>query len=183
MSTKRNRGPGAAAENREALLAAAREAFSEHGAGVPLSTIARNAGVGQAVLYRHFPTREMLAHAVFDQNMARIEALAATPDADIREVADLITHQIEGMAAVISLFAADEDSPHQRELVTRMRTALDPVLARAREAGQVRTDATIDELLTAIGMVAALVMRSPAAHRHDRAEQAWRLIASGLGPR
>ena len=65
-----NRGPAAAAGNRRALLRAARDLFAQKGYNVPLSAIARAAGVGQAVLYRHFPRRLDLAFAVFEENFA-----------------------------------------------------------------------------------------------------------------
>lgn len=47
---------------------------------MPLSAIAKDAGVGQGVLYRHFPTRLDLALAVFEENLAQLEAVAAAPD-------------------------------------------------------------------------------------------------------
>ena len=42
-----NQGPKAAARNRAALVAAAREVHAEHGLDAPLFAIARRAGVGQ----------------------------------------------------------------------------------------------------------------------------------------
>ena len=68
-----NRGPAAAAENRRAVLAAARELFAERGYEVPMQAIAKRAGVGQGVLYRHFPKRLDLALAVFEENFVRLE--------------------------------------------------------------------------------------------------------------
>ncbi len=81
--SRTNRGPAAAAGNRQAILRSARRLFAEQGFLVPLTAIAREAGVGQGVLYRHFPTRMALALAVFDENLTRVEqvaARAATPD-------------------------------------------------------------------------------------------------------
>lgn len=71
-----NRGPAAAPGNRQAVLTAARSLFSEQGYRVPLSLVAREAGVGQGVLYRHFPTRLHLALAVFEENFLELEAIA-----------------------------------------------------------------------------------------------------------
>jgi AcrR family transcriptional regulator len=51
--------------NRDALLAAAREAFAEHGLNASLEGVARAAGVAIGTLYRHFPTRDDLVRAVF----------------------------------------------------------------------------------------------------------------------
>lgn len=77
-SSKSNRGPAAAAQNRAALIEAARGLFAERGYEVPLSAIARAAGVGQGVLYRHFPTRADLVVAVFTDNIAELRRLAET---------------------------------------------------------------------------------------------------------
>jgi AcrR family transcriptional regulator len=54
-----------AARNFDAILAAARALFAEQGTDVLLADVARRAGVGAATLYRHFPTREDLAEAVY----------------------------------------------------------------------------------------------------------------------
>src|ERR1039458_4951739 len=55
--------------NREALLAAARETFAEHGLNASLQHVARAAGVAIGTLYRHFPTRDDLLVAVFEEKM------------------------------------------------------------------------------------------------------------------
>jgi AcrR family transcriptional regulator len=53
-----------AARNRARIIAAAREAFVLHGADAHLDDIARRAGVGNATLYRHFPSRHALVRGV-----------------------------------------------------------------------------------------------------------------------
>src|SRR3954467_8534167 len=67
-----------AARNRDAIIAAARPVFAEHGLGAPLDEIARRPRVGNATLYRHFPTREELVQAALMCPMA--EYLAAAED-------------------------------------------------------------------------------------------------------
>ncbi|WP_372341793.1 TetR family transcriptional regulator [Nocardia sp. CC213A] len=52
---RRNKGPGAAAGNRAAIVAAARILFAESGFDVPMSAIARAAGVGQGCCIGTFP--------------------------------------------------------------------------------------------------------------------------------
>src|ERR1700754_4180836 len=49
-----------ARRNRERILSAARETFSEHGTEAQMDEIARRAGVGVGTLYRHFPTKDAL---------------------------------------------------------------------------------------------------------------------------
>ena len=59
-----------ARRNRELLVTAAHEVFTEQGLEAPLDVIARRAGVGNATLYRHFPSRAALIDAVFHDQLA-----------------------------------------------------------------------------------------------------------------
>ena len=61
-----------AQRNRDLLLQHAREAFRRAGAEASLDDIAKKAGVGSATLYRHFPTREALIEAVYDQEVQEL---------------------------------------------------------------------------------------------------------------
>ena len=71
-----------ARRNRELLLAAALEAFTERGADdTSLEEIARRAGVGIGTLYRHFPGRTALLEAVIADKLRRVEA-------DLKSVTD-----------------------------------------------------------------------------------------------
>lgn len=79
MATDSPREPRSdAARNRQALARAATAAVHREGAGVPMATIAADAGVGVGTLYRHFPTREdllaYLTHASFEQVLANAQA-------------------------------------------------------------------------------------------------------------
>lgn len=60
-----------AAHNRARILQAAREALAVSG-DVAMNAIARQAGVGQGTLYRHFPTREALVLAVYRQDVGEL---------------------------------------------------------------------------------------------------------------
>jgi AcrR family transcriptional regulator len=69
------RKPRADAErNRERILETAKEAFTRDGAAASLDDIARRSGIGNATLYRHFPTRDDLIGAVY---RSEVEKLAA----------------------------------------------------------------------------------------------------------
>lgn len=59
-----------AQRNRDAILVAARETFEEQGVLASLDGIAVRAGVGNATLYRNFPTRDDLLAAVMEANIA-----------------------------------------------------------------------------------------------------------------
>ena len=64
-----------AADNRARIIAAARAAIADAGE-VKLNAIARQAGVGQGTLYRHFPTREDLLAEVYREDVGELVAAA-----------------------------------------------------------------------------------------------------------
>jgi AcrR family transcriptional regulator len=63
-----------AKRNRERILEVAKEVFTRDGAAASLDDIARRSGIGNATLYRHFPTRDALIEAVY---RSEVEKLAA----------------------------------------------------------------------------------------------------------
>ena len=58
--------------NRARLVVAAKDAFAKDGAAVSLEQIARDADVSIATLYRHFPTRDELISAVYQQEVTTL---------------------------------------------------------------------------------------------------------------
>ncbi|BCB76699.1 TetR/AcrR family transcriptional regulator [Phytohabitans flavus] len=94
MSTKAGAGEAAetyrtqrevASQKHAAILEAAQALFAETQT-VSLNEIAKRAGVGAGTLYRHFPTREHLILAVYQQELAKLvgsvdQVLAAEPTA------------------------------------------------------------------------------------------------------
>ena len=73
-----------AARNRQAIIGTARKLYGKRGLDVPFDEIARAAGVGNATLYRHFPTRLDLQAAVYRSQVQSVceaadELLAAMP--------------------------------------------------------------------------------------------------------
>ncbi|MGH3374569.1 MAG: TetR/AcrR family transcriptional regulator [Actinoallomurus sp.] len=65
-----------ARRNRQNLIAAATRAFASGDEQVPLEAIAKDAGVGIGTLYRHFPKREALVEAVYEDQVERLGASA-----------------------------------------------------------------------------------------------------------
>ena len=64
-----------ARQNRERLLAVAREALRES-PDASLNSVAKRAGVGAGTLYRHFPNREALVFAVYQDDVEKVSAEA-----------------------------------------------------------------------------------------------------------
>ncbi len=67
-----------ARRNRDAILRAAREVFELEGALSSLDGIALRAGVGNATLYRNFPTREDLLAALMEADLEDAQRAAKT---------------------------------------------------------------------------------------------------------
>ena len=82
--------------NRARILEAARGAFGKSGAHTSLDEIAKQAGVGPGTLYRHFPSREDLLKAVYQDGA---ETLAAAE----KEFADTLP-PVEALRAWMLLF-------------------------------------------------------------------------------
>src|SRR3954464_14400251 len=72
-----------AQRNREKLLTAAMEAFADEGDGVALETVAARAGVGIGTLYRHFPSRDALIVAAYQQH---VDSLCAAAEELVRSL-------------------------------------------------------------------------------------------------
>ncbi|MFD5174716.1 TetR/AcrR family transcriptional regulator [Nocardia sp. NPDC058379] len=173
-----------AQRNRGQLLAAAEVAFNRWGGAASLDDIARAAGVANATLYRHFPTREQLISAVYVERIdglctAAAEARASDPAGAallgwLHAVIDHITESRglrEAFMAAYRLRDGDE-SPEVAEWHRRTDAAAAPLLRDAQEAGRIRPDLTVTELMT---LVAAI------AHAGDGdAEQARRLLGLTL---
>jgi AcrR family transcriptional regulator len=65
-----------AKRNRERMLEVAKEVFTCDGAAASLDDIARRSGIGNATLYRHFPTRDDLIEAVYRNEVEKLAAAA-----------------------------------------------------------------------------------------------------------
>lgn len=180
-SGRANRGPKAAAGNRVALIRAAREVFAENGFEAALSSIARAAGVGQGVLYRHFPTRESLALAVFEENIVEVETVAEDPESTVDDVLGVIVDQITTSAAFIAMFdPTGTDDPRLLEVSGRLITLLSRKLDDPRQRGSIRADLDASDVVIAVGMLAAVMVKTAAHAKRQVAGQAWGLLERGL---
>ncbi|WBB67570.1 TetR/AcrR family transcriptional regulator [Micromonospora sp. WMMD812] len=156
---KVNRGPAASADNRQAILAAARAVFAQRGYHAPLSAVAKAAGVSQGVFYRHFPTRLELAFAVFDQHWADYEAISADPDPQaFARLWSLIMDKTIDEAAFVEMVVDARRQAVGYDGADRMRALLGPPLARAQDAGLVDPRLTVDDVMLAQRMVFGIVV-------------------------
>ncbi|MGW7349840.1 TetR/AcrR family transcriptional regulator [Streptomyces sp. NPDC054784] len=177
-----NDGPRAAARNRAALVAAAREVFAEQGLAAPLSAIARRAGVGQGVLYRHFPDRAAAVAAVLEGNVRQIERAADEADATFAGVLGVLTWHLTESAGFIGLLAAER--PGDRSGIRAHSLALSVRVQRAlrRHLPDGHPLSGGDDLGLSVAMVSAAVIGTTREEREHRALAAWRLLGVEVGP-
>ncbi|MCR2783450.1 MULTISPECIES: TetR/AcrR family transcriptional regulator [unclassified Microbacterium] len=162
---KANRGRAAGPENRLALLRAAREVFSETGLATPFSAVAKRAGVGQGSLYRHFPDRTALAAAIFEENVAAIEAHTAPEDRTIEDLFDVIVEQAVVSTALIDLTVRNRHDPHVVAVGVRFRELVDRLLVRERAAGRIGAHVETADVTLAVGMLAGELARTDESER------------------
>ena len=147
-----------AQRNRDHLLAVAKATFTRAGTEINLDDIAKQAGLGVGTLYRHFPTREALVEAVYRAEVEGLAAAAArlslahAPLEALREWMRLFVDYIGTKNLIAPALNAMVGGPSQlyassRELVT---TAIESLVRRAVESGDIRPDIDPIDLLRAL---------------------------------
>jgi AcrR family transcriptional regulator len=162
-----------AQRNYDKVVAAAREAFAAGGASTSLEEVARRAEVGIGTLYRHFPNRQALLEAVY---VGEVEELCRSA-ADLAElppwealvgwlhrfVAYLATKQA---LAQELLNYVDRDAGVFQSCRSAMHAAGGPLLERAQEAGIVRADTDLTEVIQMVGGIVKIPAGDPAQIDH-----------------
>jgi AcrR family transcriptional regulator len=156
-----------AARNRAAIVEAARAVFAELGLDAPWDEVARRAGVGNATLYRRFPTRRDLIAAVFadalTEHLQAVEVGLADEDpwrgfaSYIRAVA-LMQARDRGIADLVTMDLSP--APDIEELRVRAFESLVRLVDRAHDAGVLRADFTTEDVVVLMMANAGLVERA-----------------------
>ena len=174
-----------ARRNRDAILTAATDMFSAHGANAPLEDVARQAGVGIGTLYRHFPTREDLVFAVYKREVDRLcaavpellaeyDAATATREWMLRFVDYAATKR--GLVSLLrSMMGADKNL--LAEAKSNLHDAAGELLSTAAAAGVIRADADPDDLTRALG---GICMTGEGPDWKDKAVRLVDLVYDGL---
>ncbi len=173
-----------ARRNEERLIAAASEAFAQHGPQVCLEEIARDAGVGIGTLYRHFPTRQALLEGVYrdqvDALSREAQELLVAPDPAVALstwLHALLTNNLTRRGLKETLMAG-EISERVTECKMQMHQSGARLLARAQEASAVRRDLDISDLLRLVHGISMMV--EPDAEGMERAERLFSVMMAGL---
>jgi len=177
-----------AQRNRQRILQAASEVFTERGLDVTLDEVARHAGVGVGTVYRRFRTKEDLVEALFVDRIEEVAALAEeaakAPDpwsglacfmeqAATKLAGDLGLRQLMMFATYGGdriCYARQRNAP----LVTRL-------VERAQAAGQLRSDLRPTDIPFLL-----FVLTDAAQFARQVSPEIWRryltLVLDGLRP-
>lgn len=148
-----------AARRREALILAARDVLAERGHDAPLDAIAERAGVGIATLYRNFPTRDDLAHAVARRTLdeagaAADRALAAMTSDPERAWAEFVDTAVRlRLGALIPALIVEsyrELPDDVLEIREGTKARVTELVHAAQQAGLVRDDVQPIEVIMAV---------------------------------
>ncbi|MEU6913835.1 TetR/AcrR family transcriptional regulator [Streptomyces olindensis] len=169
-----------AERNRARILAAARTVFRRDGLHASMASVAREAGVGIATLFRRFPTKEDLVAAVFADRMdAYVDAVGvALDDPDpwrglvgFIETGCAMQAGDYGFADVLTM-----TFPTAKALEGRRDQAYEGVvqlIGRAKAAGRLREDFTPEDLVL-VYMANAGVVNATG----DTAPDAWKRVVA-----
>jgi AcrR family transcriptional regulator len=170
-----------AARNFDALLVAAREAFTELGVDVSLEEIARRAGVGIATLYRNFPTREDLIESVYVAEVDAVcrfagELAGGEPwEALVAWLRRFVTYMATKRALVEGLNRESQAFPACRGALAE---AGDPLMRRAQAAGAARGEMDIDDVMRLFIGITAVAYQA-----QDQRERVFRMALDGIRAR
>ncbi|SEG84543.1 transcriptional regulator, TetR family [Actinacidiphila yanglinensis] len=155
-----------ARRNRALLLETATQVFHDAGADAPLDVIAVRAGVSNATLYRHFPTRRSLLSAVYAQTIDALcaEARTRVEDGDHDDALfDWFGIVVEHMQAsrglrdtLVAAYALVPEEPKAEvdEWHERIRVTAAPLFTRALDRGRIRPSLQWAEVLALVTAVA-----------------------------
>jgi AcrR family transcriptional regulator len=162
-----------ARRNYEKVLGAARQAFAEGGESTALEEIARRAGVGIGTLYRHFPNRQALLEALY---VGEVEEMCrSASELDGSDPWEALIGWFEGFIAYIATKRAlaaelqnylDPDAPLFQSCRTALFEAGEPLLRHAQEAGIVRQDVSIGDVIQMVVGIGKMPTKDPKQNEH-----------------
>jgi AcrR family transcriptional regulator len=177
-----------ATRNRDTLLAAATRAFASSEAEPSMRAIAREAGVGIATLYRHFPTRESLVDAVYQDQVMRLtlgarELLEQLPPAEaMRRWMDLFADWLATKHGMLHTLLAMIESGEIAHAQTRteLLEAITTILDAGRAAGDLRADIGAEDIAASLLGILTVASRP---EQHTQANRLLNILMDGLRPR
>jgi AcrR family transcriptional regulator len=177
-----------AERNRQRVLAAAAEVFTEHGLDATLDEVARAAGVGVGTVYRRFPDKASLITELFKDRIDALVAVAEEACAATDPWHGLTTYlecAAAAMAGDLGLRQLMMFSTYDRDQVCyardRMRPVVTRLVRRAQASGSLRADFEPTDV-----KIIAYMLSSVAEYAAPVAPDVWRrylaMLIDGLRP-
>ena len=136
-----------AERNRLLILGAARTVFAQRGLEASLDEVAREAGLGVGTVYRRFPNRELLIDALFADGIDEITRIVDRSMAEPRAwdglrhfMASMLELQFRDKGLRDVMLARRAPGPDEDVLRIRIKPALDAIVERAQQQGDLRAD-------------------------------------------
>jgi AcrR family transcriptional regulator len=175
-----------ARRNRARILAAAGEVFAEQGASASTEEVARRAGVAIGTVFRHFPTKDDLLRAILKDLLGRLSEQVALLGADGDPASALfeffagMVGQAAAKKTVIDLLAETGTDVRVAESAGALRDGIGTLLTRAQQAGAVRADVQIAEVMALL--ISTCQGALQAAWDEDLQRRTLAVIFAGLRP-
>jgi AcrR family transcriptional regulator len=177
-----------AERNRQRILAAAADVFSERGLDATLDEVARVAGVGVGTVYRRFPDKESLVQELFRDRIDGLVTVADEACAAADPWQGLVSYlefAISAMAADLGLRQMMTFATYGRDQVCyareRMRPVISRLVERAQASGDLRQDIEPTDVKLIVFMLAS-VAEYAATVRPDIWRRYLALLLDGLRP-
>ena len=169
-----------ARRNRDAIVTAARDVFDQD-EQVRFDDFAARAGVGVGTLYRHFPTREALAAAVYEGEVAALCDQARDPTRSASENLDaflrgFVEYVLAHTGLARALAAVADPSALADGGIELERTVAD-LLTQAAGAGAIRSDVAVGAVMIVLHGIGSATHRPLWA---SEARAAVELLLAGL---
>ena len=183
MNDEEGRLRADARANRDLILEVARAALAAD-PQIPLSSIARTAGVGQGTLYRHFPSREALVIGVYRKEIDALVGLAPRLLAEHRPLQAFrlwcdrlaqfgrVKH---GVADMLHAVISDQDF---QETYGPMVGAVRQLMDACKGSGEIRPAANPEDFLL---LMQFLWQTPPGPDGEAQAKRLLALVFRGLG--
>ncbi|MDO4027561.1 TetR/AcrR family transcriptional regulator [Clavibacter michiganensis] len=169
-----------ARRNREAIIAAARAVF-EHDEQLRFDDFAARAGVGVGTLYRHFPTREALAAAVYRGEVAALcergRASTLPPAEALERFLRAFVDYVLEHAPLARTLAGIVDDAARDEGGSELERTLTDLMSRGVADGTLRDDVSARAVMMALHGIGAA---ADGPRRAPDAREVASLLARGL---
>jgi AcrR family transcriptional regulator len=173
-----------ALRNRARLIEAAKRIYAADGSAGP-EAVAQEAGVGVGTLYRHFPDREALAMAVYEDELELVAASAAQlltdhpPRDALRRWMDRFAERLadkramgDAMRAIVDAGAVTADATR-----ARLAEAVQEILDAGAATGDLRPGVRADDL---VAVLVGICLATAAPAQQDQAARMMDLVLAGV---